>query len=136
VVACLAVWLIVPEALTGDTAAVTWRRLSRLHTDMKVAGVRGELADYFEVDSTPICLLWVVLAICPGAIIGGVIAYVVAWLVLPVSSLRPRRHPAADRASGNARVGRGRSRIIRTSTRGESESTRSLERGTTCVFRT
>jgi phage shock protein PspC (stress-responsive transcriptional regulator) len=51
-----------------------------------LAGVCGGLAEYFEVDSTPIRLLWVVLSICPGAIIGGVVAYGVAWLVMPVAS--------------------------------------------------
>jgi phage shock protein C len=42
---------------------------------MKIAGVCGGLAEYFEVDATAIRLLWVVLSIFFGAILGGVIAY-------------------------------------------------------------
>ena len=87
VIAYLAAWLIIPEAATGDPAAGARRRLSRSRTDAKLAGVCGGLAEYFAVDSTPIRLLWVVLTICPGAIIGGVIAYAVAWLVMPVATL-------------------------------------------------
>ena len=85
--------MIIPEAQTGDAGAATGRRLGRSRTDVKVAGVCGGLAEYFEVDSTPIRLLWVVLTICPGAIIGGVIAYVVAWLVMPVAPLTPAGTP-------------------------------------------
>ena len=84
-IAYLAAWLIIPEAVGGAPVA-TRRRLTRSHTDTKLAGVCGGLAEYFEVDSTPIRLLWVVLSICPGAIIGGVVAYGVAWLVMPVGS--------------------------------------------------
>ena len=78
----VAAWLIVPEA-APDGPTVNRPRLARSNTDTKLAGVCGGLAEYFGVDSTPIRLLWVVLSICPGAIIGGIIAYGVAWLVMP-----------------------------------------------------
>jgi phage shock protein PspC (stress-responsive transcriptional regulator) len=58
-------------------------RLTRSATDKKVAGICGGLAEYFGVDATPIRLLWVVLSIFCGAVIGGVIAYLVAWLIIP-----------------------------------------------------
>ncbi len=87
-IAYLVAWIIIPAASHG-AATVTRRRLTRSGTDVKLAGVCGGLAEYFEVDSTPIRLLWVVLSICPGAIIGGVIAYVVAWLVMPLAHAAP-----------------------------------------------
>lgn len=82
----LAAWLIIPEATLDGPAATRWP-LARSSTDTKLAGVCGGLAEYFDVDSTPIRLIWVVLSICPGAIIGGVIAYGVAWLVMPIATL-------------------------------------------------
>lgn len=87
-IAYVAAWAIIPEASTGDAAAATRRRLSRSRTDVKLAGVCGGLAEYFEVDSTPVRLLWAVLTIFPGAIVCGVIAYVVAWLVMPVAAVQ------------------------------------------------
>jgi phage shock protein PspC (stress-responsive transcriptional regulator) len=39
------------------------------------------------VDSTIIRLAAVVIAIYPGAVIGGVIAYLIAWFIMP--SARP-----------------------------------------------
>ena len=88
----LAAWLIIPEA-TRDGPAATRRPLARSNTDTKLAGVCGGLAEYFDVDSTPIRLICVMFSICPGAIIGGVIAYGVAWLVMPIAVL-PATPPA------------------------------------------
>jgi phage shock protein PspC (stress-responsive transcriptional regulator) len=82
VIVYLAAWLIMPEAAT-DAAAPTVSRLTRAATDKKIAGVCGGLAQYFGVDSTPVRLLWVVLSIFCGAVIGGVIAYLVAWMIIP-----------------------------------------------------
>lgn len=47
------------------------RRLVRLPADGKVAGVCAGLAAYFEADVTLIRLVWVVLSIVPGGIVGG-----------------------------------------------------------------
>ena len=59
------------------------RRLTRSTTDKQIAGVCGGIAEYFDVDATPIRLLWVILSIFAGAVVGGVIAYLLAWLVIP-----------------------------------------------------
>lgn len=82
VLAYLAAWLVIPEA-TEPTARPDRLRLTRSTTDKKVAGVCGGLAEYFGVDPTPIRLLWVILSILCGAVIGGVAAYLVAWLIIP-----------------------------------------------------
>jgi phage shock protein PspC (stress-responsive transcriptional regulator) len=82
VLAYLAAWLVIPEA--ADPAPLpSGRRLTRSATDKKIAGICGGIAEYFGVDSTPIRLLWLILSILCGAVIGGVIAYVVAWIVIP-----------------------------------------------------
>jgi phage shock protein PspC (stress-responsive transcriptional regulator) len=82
VLAYLAAWLLIPEA-AEPAAAPHGRRLTRSTTDAKIAGVCGGLAEYFGVDATPIRLLWVILSILCGAVIGGVIAYLLAWLIIP-----------------------------------------------------
>jgi phage shock protein PspC (stress-responsive transcriptional regulator) len=82
VVAYLVAWLMIPEA-TEPASAPPGRRLMRSATDKKIAGVCGGLAEYFAVDATPVRLLWVILSILCGAVVGGVIAYLLAWLIIP-----------------------------------------------------
>jgi phage shock protein PspC (stress-responsive transcriptional regulator) len=85
VIVYLAAWFIMPE---GDQLApvADGRVLRRSTTDRQIAGVCGGLAEYFEVDATAVRLLWVVLSIFVGAIIGGVLAYLLAWLIIPQAS--------------------------------------------------
>lgn len=82
VIAYLAAWLVIPE-VAEPASAPHGRRLMRSATDKKIAGVCGGLAEYFGVDATPIRLLWVILSILCGAVVGGAIAYLVAWLIIP-----------------------------------------------------
>jgi phage shock protein PspC (stress-responsive transcriptional regulator) len=82
VLAYLAAWAVIPSA-TEPGAAPEGRRLTRSLTNRQIAGVCGGIAEYFGVDATPVRLLWVILSILCGAVIGGVIAYLVAWLIIP-----------------------------------------------------
>lgn len=59
------------------------RRLTRSRTEGKVAGVCAGIADYFDIDVVLVRAAWVVFSIVPGAIIGGVLAYIAAWLIIP-----------------------------------------------------
>ena len=83
VIAYVAAWVLMPEAGIGARPTVTGRRLLRSTTDRKVAGVCGGLAEYFAVDPTLVRLAVVVLAIYPGAIVCGIIAYAIAWAIIP-----------------------------------------------------
>ncbi len=82
VLAYLLAWLVMPDGPALE-APVVRRRLMRSATDRRIGGVCGGLAAYFEVDSTPLRLLWLLLTILPGAIVGGVLVYVAAWLIIP-----------------------------------------------------
>jgi phage shock protein PspC (stress-responsive transcriptional regulator) len=82
VIAYLAAWVVMPEA-TEPAPVPIEKRLTRSVTDKKIAGICGGLAEYFGVDATPIRLLFVILSVLFCAIIGGVIAYLVAWLIIP-----------------------------------------------------
>ena len=65
--------------------ADTARRFVRLPDEGKVAGVCAGLAAYFEADVTLVRLVWVTLSIIPGVFIGGIVAYIAAWLLTPVA---------------------------------------------------
>ena len=82
VIVYVAAWIIMPAG-ESEPAPATGRVLRRSNTDKQIAGVCGGLAEYFEVDSTAVRLLWVLGSIFIGAIIGGVIAYLFAWLIIP-----------------------------------------------------
>jgi phage shock protein C len=60
------------------------KKLCRSRTDEKIAGVCGGLADYLDVDSTLVRLVWVLLVLFAG---WGVIAYIIAWIVMPEKPL-------------------------------------------------
>jgi phage shock protein C len=83
IVAYIAAWAIMDDSsIPADPAAGT-RHLTRSTTDRKVAGVCGGLAEYFRVDSTVVRVLWAILTIIPGAIVLGIVAYLVAWFIMP-----------------------------------------------------
>ena len=84
VIAYVLAWLVMPEAT--DAAAPTGPRLTRSTTDRKIAGVCGGIAQYFAVDATLVRLIWVILSVLCGALIGGVIAYLLAWLIIPTET--------------------------------------------------
>ncbi len=78
-------WILLPVATREERHVYRGQRLTRSVTDRHVAGVCGGLAEYLGVDSTIVRVLAVVLGIYPGAIIGGAIAYVIGWMVIPES---------------------------------------------------
>jgi phage shock protein C len=79
--AYLAAWLLMPDSV-GQSVPLG-RRLTRSDANKKIAGVCGGLAEYFDVDATAVRLAWCVLSIFFGAVIGGVVAYLVAWFIIP-----------------------------------------------------
>ena len=81
-VAYIAAWVLTPVAGPQDHRTLG-RRLARSETDRQIGGVCGGLAEYFGVDATIVRLAAVVLAIYPGAIVGGLIAYLIAWFIMP-----------------------------------------------------
>src|SRR6202162_5784956 len=59
------------------------KQLTLTATDKKLAGVCGEIAEYLDVDPTIVRLIWVALSVVPGGFIGGVLAYILAWGIIP-----------------------------------------------------
>src|SRR5437660_10226529 len=58
------------------------RRLMRRSAAGRVAGVCAGIAEYLDTDVTLVRLAWVVLSIVPGAFLGGLLAYLAAWIVM------------------------------------------------------
>ena len=57
------------------------KRLYRSSRDSKIAGVCGGLAEYFNIDTTIIRVIFVLLLL-PGGF-PGFIPYVILWIVVP-----------------------------------------------------
>lgn len=56
------------------------KKLYRSVTDKMIAGVCGGLAEYFEIDSTLVRILFLALLIFGG---GGFLIYIIMWIVVP-----------------------------------------------------
>lgn len=57
------------------------KKLTRSRTNEKIAGVCGGFAEYLDVDVTLVRLIWVAALFLGG---WGVIAYIIAWIVMPL----------------------------------------------------
>ncbi|HEY6253021.1 MAG TPA: PspC domain-containing protein [Candidatus Angelobacter sp.] len=66
--------------VAGTTAR---QRLVRPRNGRKIAGVCQGFAEYFDLDVSLIRIAWVVCAVC-GV---GLIAYIVAWIIIPEEPL-------------------------------------------------
>jgi phage shock protein PspC (stress-responsive transcriptional regulator) len=86
-IAYVVAWFVIPEAGTSERpVTATRRRLARSPTDKKIGGVCGGLAEFLGVDSTIVRLFWALLTIIPGAVVGGVVAYFLAWILIPMGT--------------------------------------------------
>jgi phage shock protein C len=63
-----------PDAPKGS------QKLYRSRADRKLAGVCGGIGEYFGIDPVLVRLLWIVFTLAGG---GGVVAYLIAWLIVP-----------------------------------------------------
>jgi phage shock protein C len=61
------------------------KKLYKSDTNKMISGVCGGIGEYFNVDPTIIRLAWVLLSI-PMAVFGGIIAYILAALIIPSRS--------------------------------------------------
>lgn len=57
------------------------KRLYKSRTDKKIDGVCAGIGDYFNIDPTLIRLAWILFCALGGS---GILAYIVAALVIPV----------------------------------------------------
>ncbi len=60
-----------------------YKKLHLSNIDRKIAGVCGGIAEYFNIDSTLIRLIFVIAIFFGGA---GIPAYLIAWIIMPRKS--------------------------------------------------
>ena len=56
------------------------KKLRRSRSDRVLAGVCGGLGEYFDMDPVVVRVIFALFAVFAG---GGVLAYVILWLVVP-----------------------------------------------------
>lgn len=59
------------------------KRLYRINEGKIIAGVCGGVAEYFNIDPTVVRVIWAILGLSGG----GVLAYIIAALIMPVKPL-------------------------------------------------
>lgn len=70
-----------PTASTPEMVGPAPRRLRRIMSQKKIAGVCAGFAEYFDTDITLMRVIWVALLLLPPNL--GLIGYIVAWAVMP-----------------------------------------------------
>lgn len=70
-----------PTGAAQPSAAAPPKRLRRIVSQKKIAGICAGFAEYFDTDITLMRVIWVALLLLPPQL--GLIAYIVCWFVLP-----------------------------------------------------
>jgi len=58
-----------------------------------IGGVAGGLAEYFDIDSTLVRVLFIVVVFLGG---GGIIAYIILWIVVPQKPYELPKNPVSQ----------------------------------------
>jgi phage shock protein PspC (stress-responsive transcriptional regulator) len=78
------------------------RRLYRSQTNKVIAGVCGGLAEYLNVDTTIVRLVWVLLTLLGGS---GIILYILAFFIVPERPITMGDAPSPVKSEfGSARI--------------------------------
>lgn len=56
------------------------KRLYRSGKNKVIAGVCGGIGEYFNIDPVIVRLVWVLFALAYGS---GLLAYIIAWIIIP-----------------------------------------------------
>lgn len=64
----------------------TPKKLMRSRADRKIGGVCAGLAQYLEIDTSLVRILWFFITLACG-IFPGVVAYVLGWVIIPEEPL-------------------------------------------------
>ena len=70
------------------------KKLYRSGNDRILGGVCGGIGEYFNVDPVLIRVLWVVFSLAMGS---GVLAYLIAWIIIPKNPKQIWDNPKVSR---------------------------------------
>ncbi len=65
------------------------KKLYLSNVDRKIGGVCGGIGESYDVDATIVRLVWVIIDIFTG-FIPGIIAYIIAWIIIPQRPAEPK----------------------------------------------
>jgi phage shock protein C len=74
-----------------------FKRLYRSYAEARIAGVCGGLGIYLKIDPVVVRLLWVGVT-CLTGFAPGIVAYLLAWLIVPTEPLPARTAQPAEPA--------------------------------------
>lgn len=94
-----------PSCGTRQRQRTSHKKLTLSATDSKLAGVCGGIAEYLDVDPTIVRLIWVALSVVPGGLVGGVIAYLLAWMIIPKAPVLASTAADSAQAQPSAKAG-------------------------------
>jgi len=77
---------------------VARKRLVRPRVGRKIAGVCLGFAEYFDLDVTLVRVVWLLVAIMTGV---GLLAYPIAWIIMPEEPAALPAPSGAQPATGN-----------------------------------
>ncbi len=69
---------------TRVAGSIARKRLVRPRADRKIAGVCAGFAEYFDLDTSLVRVIWLLVALFGGC---GILAYFIAWVVMPEEPL-------------------------------------------------
>lgn len=81
------------------------KRLYKSRDQKVLDGVCGGLAEYFHVDAVLIRVLWVILSVFVGEVIFGILAYLIAMVIMPAKPIEssPYQH-IVDEGDGESNL--------------------------------
>ena len=59
---------------------MSYKHLYRSVANRRIGGVAAGIAEYFDIDPTIVRLVWFLSIFVIG---GGILAYIIAWIVIP-----------------------------------------------------
>lgn len=69
------------------------KKLSRSHEDRIIAGVCGGFAEYFEIDSTIVRLIWILVTVFGGI---GILVYIFSLILIPEDDKKEIKQKSED----------------------------------------
>lgn len=63
-----------------DTQQASKKNLHRSETNKVIAGVAGGIGEYFNIDSTLVRLIFILLTVFGGS---GILIYLILWIIMP-----------------------------------------------------
>jgi len=59
------------------------KKLAKSNTNKTISGVCGGIGEYFGMDPTLVRIIFAILTIFPGTLIGGAIVYIILAVIIP-----------------------------------------------------